>query len=133
MDLEGVEVLFDDRDDAFPDVPIDCTVRVPRWELPPGASVRVSELPLLGEIDALAAEVSGCAYPLTFHPDRGAVIYLCDGACEARTLLDVVAHRGDDVDGLEPGILENRFRDPSPLRFGARFPEPLEGASKYND
>jgi hypothetical protein len=133
MDLEGVEVFFDDRDDAFPDVLIDCTVRLPGWELPAGASVRVSELPLAGEIDAISAEIGGCAYPLTFHHDRGAVIYLCDGACDASTLVDVVAHRGDDVDGLEPGIVENRFRDPSPLRFGARFSDPLEGSSKFND
>jgi hypothetical protein len=133
MDLAGVEVLFDDRDDAFPDVLIDCTVRLPRWELPSGASVRVSEAPLAGEIDALANEIAGCAYPLTFHHDRGAVIYLCDGSCDEDTLVDLVAHRGDDVDGLEPGVVENRFRDPSPLRFGAWFSEPLEGSSKFND
>jgi hypothetical protein len=133
MNLEGFELVFDDRDDAFPDVLIDCTVRLPRWELPPGASVRVSELPLPGEIDALAAEVSGCAYPLTFNPDRGAVIYLCDGACDEATLIDAVAHRGDDVDGLEPGIVENRFREPDPMRYGALFSEPLQGPGKYND
>lgn len=133
MDLEGIELLFDDRDDAFPDTVIDCTVRLPRMELGPNASVRVSELPLRGEIDALAFEISGCSYPLTFHQDRGAVIYLCDGACDARTLLDVVAHKGDDVDGLEPGVVENRFREPSPMRHEAKFPEPLQGSSKFND
>ena len=38
MDLEGLELFFDDRDDAFPDTLIDCTVRLPATELPPGAS-----------------------------------------------------------------------------------------------
>jgi hypothetical protein len=133
MDLEGIELSFDDRDDAFPDTLIDCTVRLPHMELSPGASVRVSELPLRGEIDALSFEISGCSYPLTFHQDRGAVLYLCDGACDARTVLDVVAHKGDDVDGLEPGVVENRFREPSPIRYAAKFPEPLQGQSKFND
>ncbi len=133
LELEGIELFFDDRDDAFPpDTLLDCTVRLPAQTLAPGATVRVSELPLTGEIDALAYEVSGCAYPLTFNPDRGGATYLCDGPCDENTLIDMVAHAGDDLDALEPGIVENRFRDPPELRFGARF-SALYGTGKYND
>jgi hypothetical protein len=133
-DLEGVELLFDDRDDAFPpETLLDCTLRLPRVVLPAGASIRVSELPLPGEIDALAAEVGGCFYPLSFNPDRGGVTYLCDGECNAGSLIDAVAHQGDDIDAIEPGVVVNRYRDPPAMRFGARFSAPLRGASKHND
>jgi hypothetical protein len=133
LELEGIELLFDDRDDAFPpDTLLDCTVRLPAMTLAPGATLRISELPLPGEIDALAYEVSGCAYPLTYNPDRGGATYLCDGPCDESTLIDMVAHAGDDLDALEPGIVENRFREPPELRFGARF-SALYGTGKYND
>jgi hypothetical protein len=133
LELEGIELLFDDRDDAFPpDTLLDCTVRLPALTLDPRATLRVSELPLAGELDALAYEVSGCAYPLTFNPDRGGATYLCDGPCEASTLIDMVAHAGDDLDALEPGVVENRFREPPEPRFGVHF-SPLYGTGKYND
>lgn len=133
LELEGIELLFDDREDAFPpETLLDCTVRLPAITLAPGATVRVSELPLAGEVDALAYEISGCAYPLTFNPDRGGATYLCDGPCDAGTLIDMVAHAGDDIDALEPGFVENRFREPPELRFGARI-APLRGTGKYND
>jgi hypothetical protein len=131
--LEGIELLFDDRDDAFtPETRADCTTRLPAVTLGAGATLRVSELPFPGEIDALANEVSGCSYPLAFNPDRGGVTYLCDGPCGASTLIDMVAHAGDDIDALEPGTVENRYRQPSELRFGARFTA-LRGAGKFND
>ena len=134
VDVGGMELLFDDRDDAFPpETALDCTVRLPPLELEAGASLRVSELPFPGEIDALANEVSGCAYPLSFNPDRGGVTYLCEGACDGATLLDAVAHAGDTIDALEPGVVQNRYRDPPAPRFGARFDRALDGSSKHND
>jgi hypothetical protein len=134
IELSGLELFFDDRDDAFsPDSKIDCTIALPSLELPAGASVRVSEIPFAGEIDAIAGEISGCSYPLTFNPDRGGVTYLCDGPCRPDSVIDVLAHQGDDIDAIEPGVVLNRYRDPPELLFGALFSEPVRGASKHND
>ena len=133
VELAGVELHFDDRDEAFVEgTALDCTVRLPALTLEGGASARVSELPFPGEIDALANEVAGCAYPLSFNPDRGGVTYLCDGPCDASTLIDAVAHFGQDFYALEPGLL-NPYRDPPPMRFGASFENPVWGTSLHND
>jgi hypothetical protein len=133
VELDGVELFFDDRDDAFAEgIAVDCTVRLPPLTLEGGASARLSELPYAGEIDAIAHEVSGCAYPLTFNPDRGGVTYLCDGPCDSRSLVDALAHVGDDQYALAANVL-NPYRDPPALRFGASFEEPVWGTSFHND
>jgi hypothetical protein len=125
VELEGLHLVFDDRNDAFAlGVEIDCTLELPALTVPAGGSVRVSELPLPGDIDARTVKFEGCMYDLPFFPDRGGVTYLCRGGCSESTLLDVVAHRGD---GLYP-----TYRDPPELRFGARFADPVFGVTLAN-
>jgi hypothetical protein len=117
--------VFDDRNDAFAlGIEIDCTLELPALALPAGASVRVSELPLPGDIDARTVRFEGCMYDLPFFPDRGGVTYLCRGGCDESTLLDVVAHRGDE--------LYPTYREPPALRFGARFDDPAGGVTLSN-
>ncbi len=124
IDLEGLEILFDDHDEGFPETGIDCTLRLPELTLPAGSSVRVCELPLPGDIDARATKLEGCPYDLPFFPDRGGATYLCRGHCDASTLLDVVVHAGN---GLDP-----TYGDPPPPRFGMTFAAPLNGVTLEN-
>jgi hypothetical protein len=125
VELEGLHLVFDDRDDAFAlGVEIDCTLELPALALPAGASVRVSELPLPGDIDARTVKFEGCMYDLPFFPDRGGVTYLCRGGCAESTLLDLVAHQGDEFFPT--------YRDPPALRYGARFDDPVGGVTLLN-
>lgn len=125
VELEGLHVLFDDRDDAFAlGTEVDCTLELPALALPAGASIRVSEVALAGDIDTRLVKFEGCVYDLPFFPDRGGVTYLCRGGCAESTLLDVVAHQGDE--------LYPTYRDPPALRFGARFDNPIGGVTLSN-
>ena len=125
VELEGLHVLFDDRDDAFAlATEVDCTLELPALALPAGASIRVSEVALAGDIDARTVKFEGCVYDLPFFPDRGGVTYLCRGGCAESTLLDVVAHQGDE--------LYPTYSEPPALRFGARFDDPIGGVTLSN-
>jgi len=121
IDLEGLEVLFDDREDAFPPdagpLALDCTVRLPEAMLPPGGSIRVHEDARPGDIAALANAIAGCDRDVPFNPQRGGVTYLCNEACSADTVIDVIAHQGYD----------SSYGAPPELRFGVTFLVPLSG------
>jgi hypothetical protein len=125
IELEGLHLLFDDRDDAFAlGTEVDCTLELPALALPAGASIRVSEVALAGDIDTRLVKFEGCVYDLPFFPDRGGVTYLCRGGCAESTLLDVVAHQGDE--------LYPTYSEPPALRFGARFDDPIGGVTLAN-
>jgi hypothetical protein len=122
VNLEGLNIIFDDRDDAFPaGSDIDCTVELPAVTLPPGASIRVHEDGLPGDIAALDEDVTvtSCGSGVPFNPQRGGVTYLCSGTCSEETVLDVVAHQGYDITyGAPPG-----------LQFGVSFAAPVTGVT----
>lgn len=122
INLAGLHLIFDDRDDAFPSgTELDCTVALPALELPPGASVRVHEDGLPGDIAALDDDVTvtACTSGVPFNPQRGGVTYLCEGPCAEQTVIDVVAHRG----------YQAAYGDPPALRFGVAFASPLSGVT----
>jgi hypothetical protein len=118
--LGGLNIVFDDRDDAFPeDTDVDCTVQLPEVTLAPGGSIRVHEDGLPGDIAALDEDVTvtTCGSGVPFNPQRGGVTYLCDGPCAEATVLDVVAHQGYDV----------TYGEPPALLYGVDFSAPLDG------
>jgi hypothetical protein len=118
MNLEGVELEFDDHDDAIPGTELDCTLRLPPHELPAGASVHVRENALPGDIDVLAAKVTPCENQISFNPQRGGATYLCNGECAPDTVIDAVAF---------VSLWSVRFRDPPALRYGIVFETPPRG------
>ncbi len=93
VQLEGMQILFDDRDDAQPPPLEDCTTELPAYLLAPGASVRVHEKPLAGDIAALPGIV-GCGSGVPFNPARGSTAYLCDGVCVEANVIDMVSFLG---------------------------------------
>lgn len=121
IELEGLSIVFDDRDD-FPDpVAFDCTLVLPSTRLPPHASVRVHERAWPGDIHAIEdnVAVTPCDAGITFNPQRGGVTYLCADVCAAETVIDVVAHQGYD----------SSYGEPPALRHGVAFASPLSGVS----
>lgn len=119
IELGGLNVLFDDHSDLFPDDEVDCLVALPTSTLQAGVEVRVHEDPLEGDIGAVANLLSGCAEDLSFNPSRGGVVYLCDGRCEEARVFDAVAFAGEE-------------RGPPPMRYFQEFDEPLQGVSIAN-
>jgi hypothetical protein len=125
VSLNKINVIFDDREDVFPASygVIDCTVALPDVILDAGASVRVSENGLSGDISALDYKISGCDQGVPFNPTRGGITYVCDGACAVSTVIDVVAHQGTEASSSAPQ---------SP-RFGVTaFANPLTGVNTTN-
>ncbi len=94
VQLQGMQILFDDRDDAQPPPLEDCTTELPAYLLAPGASVRVHEKPLAGDIAALPGIV-GCGAGVPFNPGRGSTAYLCDGVCVEANVIDMVSFLGN--------------------------------------
>jgi hypothetical protein len=122
VELAGLNIIFDDREDAFPEeTDVDCTVQLPEVTLPPSASIRVHEDGLPGDIAALDEDVivTTCGSGIPFNPQRGGVTYLCDGTCSEETVLDVVVHQGYDAD----------YGDPPGLLYGVDFSAPLDGVT----
>jgi len=119
IQLGGLQVFLDDRSELFPDYEVDCLVQLPAFLLPAGAEVRVHEKPLPGDISALDNKVSECGGGVSFNPERGGVSYLCDGACDAAHVIDVVAHTGD-------------LAGPPEMRYGQTFDSPLAGVTVAN-
>jgi hypothetical protein len=115
VQLEGMRALFDDRDDLQPDAE-DCLTELPAYLLLPGTSVRIHEYPLAGDIGALDGIVTGCSAGVPFNPGRGGTAYLCDGECEADTIIDMVSFRGSSGGAIND--------PPTPLA-GVSFDTPL--------
>jgi hypothetical protein len=124
VSLKDVNVIFDDREDMFPaGSGVDCTIALPDVSLGAGATIRVSENGLPGDISALDYKVAGCDQKVPFNPQRGGATYLCAGTCATGAVIDVVAHQGTD----------SSYGAPQAARFGvATFVSPLTGISATN-
>jgi hypothetical protein len=125
VSLKNVNVIFDDRDDAFSvsDGVIDCTVALPDVSLGAGATIRVSENGLPGDISALNYKVVGCDKGVPFNPQRGGSTYVCVGTCATGSVIDVVAHQG----------YNSTWAAPQAARFGVTtFASPLAGLTDAN-
>jgi hypothetical protein len=112
IELGGVQLRFDDIDEAFPEVEgLDCVVQLPAFRLEAGAEVRVHEHPLAGDISVLDNRLTACGADLSFNPMRGGVSYLCDGECASDTVIDVVAHHGETDAATPPELLYGQTFD----------------------